>query len=200
MLMVIVDAHSRTGEVRDEFQGGGTVVDASDDDGPRLTALGFVARFGSALIQALGLAQERPLSHLAKIVAVIAAVGFLSLLRRRPTVAVLLGLPFAATLSASTLDIYPITERTTLFLVPCVALLLGEGIWWPARRWRGRTGLALAAAAAATAIAFPAYSAGYHVLHPRKKEELRALLEAVGTAWEPGDTLVLHPPTQYAFR
>jgi hypothetical protein len=202
VLALVVDAHRRTGDVREEFEEGAGVFETlpNGEGASDAIDLGFVDRFGSDLLQALGLAQDRPLSHLAKVVALAMVVGLVSLARRRPAIATMVALPFAATLLASRLHLYPITERTTLFLVPCVALLLGEGVWWPARHWRGRGGLALAAAATAAAVAFPAYSAAYHVVHPRKKEELRPVLEAIGDAWQPGDTVYLHPGAQYAFR
>jgi hypothetical protein len=127
-------------------------------------------------------------------------VGLGTLIRRRPMLAAMLGLPFVATLAASRLHLYPVTERTTLFLLPCLAVLTAAGIWWPARRIGGRTGLVLSAALTTAILLFPAYSAATHVVDPRTKEEVRPVLEAVLSSWKPGDTLYLHPSAQYAFR
>lgn len=201
--VLVVDAKSRTATVRDEFGVDSQYFASTPATGPavgRWLDVDGLDRLGSELFQGLGLAQDRPLSHISKLVAVAAVVGLLRLARRRPTVAILVALPFLLTLLASQLRVYPIIERTTLFLLPCLALLVAEGIWLPARIGRRHVGVLVAAASAGALLAFPVYSAAYHVIHPRAKEEIRPLLDAVGRAWEPGDTLYLHAGAQYAFR
>ncbi len=198
VLAVAVDSRVRAQTVRDAFESDSTAFGGSSSgSGIDVT---WLDRFGSGLLHTVGLAQDRPLSHLAKIGIVAVIVGLVSLVGRRPAIAGLLALPFAAALLASRLHLYPLTARTTLFLLPPFLLLIADGVWWPARCIRGRLGVAVAAAAAAAVLGFPLYSAAYHVVHPRTNEELRPVLEELRRAWRPGDTLYLHPGAQYAFR
>jgi len=65
---------------------------------------------------------------LAVFVAILFAVGVLSLLYKRWQVALMLTLPFLLTLSASALRRYPFADRLMMFSMPLCVLLLAEGI------------------------------------------------------------------------
>jgi len=197
VLGIALDSRLRAQTVRDAFESDSAAFGGSSGNGVEAE---WLDKFVSGILHSVGFAQERPLSHLAKIAVVALAVGLVSLTRRRPAVGAMLALPFLAAGLASLLHLYPLTSRTTLFLLPPFVLLVADGVWWPARRIRGRVGVAIAAAAAVAVLAFPLYSAAYHVVHPRTTEELRPVLEELRRAWRPGDTLYLHPGAQYAFR
>jgi hypothetical protein len=107
--------------------------------------------------------------------------------------------PFALLLAAAAAHVYPIAQRTELFLVPAVTLLIAEGIaqlvrWAPAR---GRTLTALLLAG--VVAAGPVSLAGSGLVHPRTREEIKPVLEFVRNHWRPGDTLYVHDGAQYAF-
>jgi Dolichyl-phosphate-mannose-protein mannosyltransferase len=201
-VVVVVDARARTATVRDAFEYDSKVFGSSPAHGETIWSadLDLLNRFGSGLVNSLGISQERPLSHIAKIAALVILVGFVSLARRRPGAAAVVTLPFVATLLASKIHLYPITERTTLFLLPCVVLLTAEGTAWFAQRIAGRAGLALSCAIAIAILAAPVYSAGDHLVNPRMKEEMRPVLDALLRESRPGDTLYLQGRAQYAFR
>lgn len=59
---------------------------------------------------------------------VLAIIGAISLMRRRPARVVLLEAPLGLALSASALRCYPLGGRLVFFLVPCVWLLAARGI------------------------------------------------------------------------
>src|SRR5213078_1816376 len=95
--------------------------------------------FASDLAAALGLTQEPPWNQLQKLAALAAVVGAGSLLIRAPARGLLVLLPVPLTLAAAALGQYPLTYRTTLFLVPVVVITLAEGIArlsaWTPPRW-----------------------------------------------------------------
>lgn len=198
-LVLALEARGRTGPVREAFAPASTPGSNAHDTNGRLD-LTWLDSFGSGLLNAIGASEERPASQLAKLAALAALAGLVSLARRDRALAAVLLLPFLATMLASRLDAYPLTERTTLFLLPCLALLMAEGVSWPARLVRAPFGLALASALAVAVLAYPAYSAARHLGDPRVKQEAQPVLEALARAWQPGDTLYLHPRAQYAFR
>lgn len=152
---------------------------------------------GTHLAGAIGLPQERPFSHLEKLAVLCAIVGGLTLLRRMAAHFWMLVLPFPLLLGASALHVYPILQRTELFLIPAVLLLIVEGVYqlvrWVPIRAQVVVGLLLAAGIAAG----PVSSAGEHLVKPRTHEEIRSVLEFVRDHWRPGDTLYVHYGAEY---
>jgi hypothetical protein len=200
--VLVADARARTGQVREAFEYDSDVFGGTPAFGEAFRSgdLHLLNQFGSGLVSSLGISQDRPLSHIAKLAALVILIGLLSLASRRPSLAAVVALPFVATLIASKLRLYPVTERTTLFLLPCVVLLAAEGMGWFARRIPGRAGVALSVAIASAVLAVPVYSAGNHLVNPRTKEEMRPVLDALLAESQPGDTLYLQGRAQYAFR
>jgi hypothetical protein len=198
--MLALSAASRTDEVRSSFGSSSNATDAAFGDRGKVLDLDWLDGFATALLHAIGTSEERPASHLLKVGALAVVLGLVALLIRRRWLAVMLALPFLLTLLASRLELYPITERTTLFLVPLVALLLAEGASAPARWIQGPVGLTLSVALVVGVLVYPVYQASAHVANPRVKDELRPVLEDVAERARPGDTLYLHSPAQYAFR
>jgi hypothetical protein len=152
---------------------------------------------GTHIAGAIGLPQERPFNHLEKLAVLCAIVGGVALLRRKPTHFSMLVLPFPLLLGASALQVYPIVQRTELFLIPAVLLLIVEGVYqlvrWVPMRAQVVVGLLLAAVIAAG----PVWGAGKQLVEPRTHEEIRPVLEFVRDHWRPGDTLYVHYGAQY---
>ncbi len=201
-IAVALDARARTGAVHDEFAPEPVSSEAPlDPSGFSVShAVYLLDRLVFGVFETMGFAQEKPLAHAMKLVALACVLGLVALVGRRPSLGALVALPFAAVFVAAALDLYPITERTTLFLLPCLIVMLAEGVSLPLRLLRGSLGATVTAIAAAIVLAFPLYSAAYHLLHPRKREEMRSVLETLQRRWSPGDTLYLHLRAQYAFR
>ena len=128
---------------------------------------------------------------------VVVALGFLALAKQRPLSALLLGVLPILVLVAAAFHKYPLVGRTLVFLLPSVALCLGEGLRVLIRGPRARVLLGSAAAAAVlTAIALlPAI----HVVQQRANEGIRPVLEDLGRNAEPGDTLYVGHFAQYGF-
>lgn len=196
---LVLEARRKTTSVRDAFDPEATTGPRAHEESGVLDPE-WLDSFGSGLLNAIGTAEERPASHLAKLAALAVVIGLVALARRRGALAALFTLPFLATMLASRLDLYPLTERTTLFLLPCLAILMAEGVTWPARRLRAPYGQALAWTLAVAVLAYPVYSAGRYLVEPRVKQETQPVLEALAAGWQRGDTLYLQRRAQYAFR
>jgi hypothetical protein len=129
----------------------------------------------------------------------IATVGFVSLLRRRPQIALLLATAPVFAVLASAQDEYPLVGRTLLFLLPSVALCMGEGaqVLVSATTRRGLT--AVAAVVIASSFAVIAILPTIHVFHHRTNEEMKQALTYLGKHHRHDDTLYISMQAQYAF-
>ena len=122
--------------------------------------------------------------------------------------------PVGFMLAASVLHKFPLGQRLMLFLVPTVALLLGEGI---AQAGTGKLGDVSKNSGAATSqsersrtsflrlisvgilFIYP-FSAGvYHLFEPRTDQELKPVLQYVQNHQQPGDVLYLYYAAQHVF-
>jgi dolichyl-phosphate-mannose-protein mannosyltransferase len=165
----------------------------------------FVHAPGRLLGESAGLDSH----HLA---ALLVLVGFVSLLRRDPELALLLGSPLLVAVVASALDKYPFGGRFSIFYVPALLCLVAEGVGalviftaQAARRFRLRQltpamagGAALALIAAIGLV--PARNAVTNLVSPSGREETKALIETMQHGWKKGDAVYIFYPTQYAFR
>jgi hypothetical protein len=153
----------------------------------------------SQLGASVGLFHTPPWDQLQKVAAVAAAIGAISLIRRARELALVVLLPLPIALAAAAAGQYPLASRTSLFLVPVVALVLAEGVgrlssWFPP----GWTGVAGAAAVLAVA-AGPVWYAAKIVAQPPSHEEIKPVLAYIRKHWRDGDALYLHYEAQYAF-
>jgi hypothetical protein len=128
---------------------------------------------------------------------VVAAVGLISLLRRRPRMAIVLVVPTVLAVVASSLHEYPLVGRTLLFALPTIALCVAQGLYVfvsaapkPLARF--------AAIVALLCLGAIAIQPAVHVLHPRKNEEMKPALTYLGVHHERGDALYVSPGAQYA--
>jgi hypothetical protein len=125
------------------------------------------------------------------------ALGFLALARRRPLSALLLVVPPVLVLVASAFHKYPLVGRTLVFLLPSVALCLGEGLRVLVSGSRAK--MLLGSAAAAAVLTALALLPAIHVVQQRASEGMRPALEDLGRHSERGDTLYVGHLAQYGF-
>ncbi len=158
-----------------------------------------VNAFGTNIVAAMGFVGKAPFNQLEKLALVLVLVGIVSFIGRNPVVLSVLLLPFVFTFVASAANAYPLSERTELFLVPPIILLLVEGVakvaQWTPSTWKAATALVLSSLVAAG----PVYTAAKRMVHPREVEEIRPVLVFVRDHWRAGDTLYIHYGAQYAF-
>jgi hypothetical protein len=186
---------TRSAGVRESFEGAsGRFLGMIGPSSP----LHAVNAIGTNIAGAIGFLQNPPYSQVMKLALLCATVGALALLRRSPTHLAMLVVPFVLLFVASAAHAYPILERTELFLIPAVVLLIAEGIAQLVR-WAPRRGKIVTAILLAVAVGGgPVWLAGKGLVRPRTHEEMRPVLEFVRDHWQPGDTLYVHYGAQYA--
>jgi hypothetical protein len=118
------------------------------------------------------------------------AVGSASLARRRPELLVLILGPILLALAGAVARGYPLKGRLSVFLIPFLLLLLGEGIGILGQIGRPRV-VVLAGGAVAALLIGGAISATL-ARFPEDNEELRPVLEKMMATARPGDTVYLH--------
>jgi Dolichyl-phosphate-mannose-protein mannosyltransferase len=126
-------------------------------------------------------------------------VGLVAWWRRGPTRVFFWVGPLALAGLAACLRLYPLVARTTLFAVPAIALLIGEG----SEQIRVRAGGVGGVAYAALIILLFAQPAGWNLralLHPPEREEIRPVLRRIERERRPGDAFYVDFFTQYALR
>lgn len=152
--------------------------------------------FGGAIALILGLPRKEPSSPVTKIVAVVALIGVLSLFRKSWQKALMLALPVGLVLAAAAADLYPLRERTVLFLAPIVCIWIAEGAVTIARRARwALVGVGLAG----LVLVFPIITAAENVASPRTPEAIKPVITYVREHWREGDVLYLHYASQHSF-
>jgi hypothetical protein len=189
-------AATRVRSVRESFAvGSGSFLGIPGNSSP----LHAVNVMGTHIAGAIGLSQERPFSHIEKLAVLCAVVGAVTVLRRKPMHLSMLVIPFPLVLAASALGVYPISQRTELFLIPAVLFLIAEGVYQVVRWVPARAQILVAPFLAAVIAAGPVWGAGKHLIQPQEHEEVRPVLEFVRDHWHPGDSLYVHYGAQYAF-
>ena len=125
--------------------------------------------------------------------------GVFSLVRRVDLARfALLTVPLVAAFTAAFLDRYPLGGRFSLFLVPIVLMLVSRGVQEIAER--SRPTLLLALPIALFLVLPPIATAGSHVVHPVKPENIRPLLGQLVASAKPGDGLYVFRESQFALR
>ncbi len=135
---------------------------------------------------------------LAVLIVIVGVVGFVSLLRRRARLALMLGVPPGLAAVASTLGQYPIVGRTLLFALPSVALCVGGGIDLFARVQSTKPLRALSAAIAVLCLVAIAILPTAHTVRPRASQEMKEALRYLSVNSERGDALYVSSGAQYA--
>jgi hypothetical protein len=151
---------------------------------------------GDPILASLPLYVNRSLTVL---ILLIAGAGFISLLRQRPRLALLLATPAVLAAIASAGDQYPLVGRTLLFLLPSVALCIGEGARVLLALVARKSLIATVAVAITASILAIAILPAIHVFNPRRTEEMKLALRHLGMHHRSGDTLYVSNQAQYAF-
>jgi 4-amino-4-deoxy-L-arabinose transferase-like glycosyltransferase len=193
--VVLVSRHTTIGVTESFKETSGAYVGSSAH-----SALTSLREPPSALARDMGIL---PLpSPLYWLFVLLALVGLVGIARRRLAYACFFVGAGLVMLIASRLHRYPITDRTILYLVPVVALLVAEGVAIVAglarRAPRGRTAVTVALALAVLAV--PGWRALKVLVHPDKHEEIREAIAVVRREWRPGDTLFIGNETDFAVR
>jgi len=115
---------------------------------------------------------------------------------RRPFI--ILISPAFLVLLASGLDMYPIRHRTVLFLVPAMVFLIGEGIEYIRDKTSEHSPL-IWIVMAGLLLFHPLMSAGYHLIKPILREEIKPVMQYVKDHWQDGDVLYIHYRAHPAF-
>jgi hypothetical protein len=133
------------------------------------------------------------------LILLVVAVGFISLLRQRPRLALFLATPAALAAIASAGDQYPLVGRTLLFLLPSVALCIGEGARVLLALIARKSLIATVAVAITASILAIAILPTIHVFEPRRTEEMKLALRYLGMHHRNDDALYVSNQGQYAF-
>ncbi len=107
-------------------------------------------------------------------------------------------LPVVLTLLASGFHKYPFRGRLLLFVVPSLIVLIAAGVEWVKKRMGGSALVTFALIA--VLCAEPLLFAGYHLIRPREREELRPVLGYVSRHWQDGDRIYVYYGSGPAFR
>ena len=94
-------------------------------------------------------------------------------------------------LLASSQHKYPFSGRLLLFIVPSLLIFIAEG----AKQIRDKTRHSLAIIGATLMVLLffhPLFSASYHLIKPKKREEIKPVINHVYKHWEDGDILYLY--------
>jgi len=129
----------------------------------------------------------------------LACLGMVAFFRRdRLHLLALFTVPLVLAALADFVDRYPLGGRWSLFLVPCMLVLVTRGgqalVEWSRRPILVATGLVVFVLASPLALGV------YHVTELPAREDIKPLLHRVVAEWEDGDALYVHENSQYALR
>jgi Dolichyl-phosphate-mannose-protein mannosyltransferase len=161
-------------------------------DSPREAPKWFLYRALSLLHETAGI----PLAGLGLLCVVVGVAVWWR--RERVQIFFWLG-PLALAGIAACLRVYPLVARTTLFAVPAVALLLGEGAE-EVRRRSGGTGGVPYVALITLLFAQPAAWSLRVLVRPPAREQIRPVLRRIARERRTGDAFYVYSAAQYALR
>ncbi len=117
---------------------------------------------------------------------------------RRP-ILMMMTAPIAATLAASFAHLWPFGgNQHMVFAAPAVFIVVAEGIERVRQRLIGRSAWMAAVFIAITLIPGIA-PAAYHIVYPRQRHEVRAVLDFVRRHRQPGDRFLIQCPPEVEF-
>ncbi len=155
-----------------------------------------LSRWGTSLVTYYGMLSGN--AALTWVFAPLTIVGILVLWQRqRGVLAVVLG-PWLAVVVASSVQLYPATERLVLFLVPSVAVLVGVGTAEVAG-WLSTRSELLGVVAIAVVLILNSAVTLHRVAQPDQIEELRPLLGHLQAQIRSGDAVYVVPTAVPAF-
>lgn len=123
-------------------------------------------------------------------------VGCASILSREKETLFILLSPVILALFASGFHKYPFTGRFLLFAVPALLFLIAEG----AQQIRRHSSAVVGVVLIGLLFFHPLYLAGYHLVRPRTREEIKPVIDYVRGRMQDGDVLHLYYASEYAFK
>jgi dolichyl-phosphate-mannose-protein mannosyltransferase len=117
-------------------------------------------------------------------------IGFVSFFFRQSRLAILMISPFLTTCIASALQLYPLSGRFMLFLVPFVTLLMAEGlgrIYSLAANWNRNAAVIVYAVAVSLLLWTPGYVSIQNAIRPAMGEHIKPVLAHIATNMREGD-------------
>ncbi len=136
-------------------------------------------------------------------VALLALVGAVSLVFRKPVFAIMLQAPFLLTLAASAVNRYPFSGRLILFLMPMLFLLIAEGMRAISARLsmlHARLGLLFYAAAVGYVLFRPLDIVWTELKNPSMGEHIKPLLATLSEQKHPDDIVYIYYGARFAFK
>ena len=129
-------------------------------------------------------------------------IGGLSLLARRPGMAIIVISPFIMTLIASAWQKYPLSHRFMLFLVPLTLLLMAEGIgriYSLLAKWQKHAALVLCGIPVVLMLLLPAQNAIGGFKSPSTASEIKPVMKYIEENRKQGDVIYVHYRSVSAF-
>lgn len=123
------------------------------------------------------------------------ALSLLLVRRRRKLLLLLVVIPLLGAIAAEKLHVYPMVPRTSLFLLPSLALAFAGAIWACLLRWRRAVNPVLVAACVALVVY------GYREAPPvGVVEDADGAVTEIYSRWKPGDQVYVHASMAENFR
>jgi len=163
------------------------------------TGLGFFRDALGGLADSVGVPTTSPGREARYVFAAVAVAGAAGLARRSPRALAVVGMPAVGVFAAAEIRAYPVLQRTILFLVPLVIVMLAEGVCAISRilpRWRAASMVVLSVAV----VAVTGVTAAGHLVAPPGREEMKPVLGYLARQWRQGDSLFVFHRAQYALR
>lgn len=133
---------------------------------------------------------------------ILGIIGSLSLLARRPGMAIIVIFPFIMTLIASAWQKYPLSHRFMLFLVPLTLLLMAEGIgriYSFLAKWQKHAALILCGIPVVLMLLLPAQNAVGVFQSPSTASEIKPIMKYIEENRKRGDVIYIHYRSVTAF-
>ena len=132
----------------------------------------------------------------------ILVLGFVSLFNKTKAYAITFVAIFFLAAVASTLWLYPLGGRFSLFMVPLVIILIGQSLDWLEHRLQTKRnlGMAIAALMGIYLLYAPAAESLNNFINPKYYEHIRPSMATLSENWMEGDVLFVSSGAVPAFR
>jgi hypothetical protein len=136
--------------------------------------------------------------HFAGVGAFIGLLGGFHLFRNRPILFFGFAFPIVFAMLASSINYYPFSSRMLLYSSPALICFVSEGISSIIKKKKIILTF-LGLAVSFLLFIHPVYFAIYHIVAPRKHQEIKPLMEYVRNNFQHNDTIYVYHPFQHAF-
>jgi len=125
-------------------------------------------------------------------------LGCFSLVKENKSKLFYLILPMLIALAMGMLNKYPFSGRLILFLSPCLAIIIGEGLVFISERLPKYSSM-ISVLLIAVLFTSPIGMAYHNSVHKRSKEEIRSVMNYLKRHFQKGDFIYLNNSSQYAY-